>query len=101
MKQGIILFLGIGKDVKKVHYTGELSIPALRMLFIERFGYSSGLSDFPSIYIKDPVTNISYELEDLEDVKNNSVLSLNIDGMLIVYNFANYRLMCVFGRCQG
>ena len=74
------LFLQIGKQVKKVYYTGEISIPALRMLFIERFNYSSGLNDFPSIYIRDPSLNVQYELENLEEVTNKTVLSLNVNG---------------------
>lgn len=57
-----------------------MSIPALRMLFIERFGYSSGLNDFPSIYIRDPTVQVSYELENLDEVVDKTVLSLNVNG---------------------
>ncbi|KAG1466986.1 hypothetical protein G6F56_004589 [Rhizopus delemar] len=54
---GLTLFLQIGKQVKKTVYAGELSIPALNMLFVETFSYTSRQNDFPSIYIRD--TNLS------------------------------------------
>ncbi|KAF7720889.1 Bud site selection protein 6 [Apophysomyces ossiformis] len=77
--KGLTLYLQIGKDVKKVFYEGEISMPSLRMLFIERFGYSSRQNDFPSIYVRDPSIGVSYELENLEEVKDKAVLSLNIN----------------------
>ncbi|KAG0171808.1 Bud site selection protein 6 [Apophysomyces sp. BC1015] len=78
-EKGLTLYLQIGKDVKKVSYEGEISMPALRMLFIERFGYSSRQNDFPSIYVRDPIAGVSYELEHLEEVKDKAVLSLNVN----------------------
>jgi hypothetical protein len=74
------LFLQLGKQVKKISYSGEISLPALNMLFLERFNYSSKQNDFPQIYIRDPQVGVSYELVDLTEIKNNAVLSLNIDG---------------------
>ena len=50
------------------------------MLFMEKFQYNPGQEDFPTIYVKDPHTNIHYELESLGDVKQNAFLSLNVDG---------------------
>ncbi|KAG0781141.1 hypothetical protein G6F17_003301 [Rhizopus arrhizus] len=78
-EQGLTLFLQIGKQVKKTVYQGELSIPAINMLFVEKFNYTSRQNDFPNMYIRDPVIGVSYELTDLNEVKNKSVLSLNID----------------------
>ncbi|OAD77288.1 hypothetical protein PHYBLDRAFT_96992, partial [Phycomyces blakesleeanus NRRL 1555(-)] len=75
----LTLYLQISKDVKKIHYTGEISVPALRMLFIEKFGYTSRQSDFPSIYIREPGVHVFYELEDLSEVIDKSVLSLNLN----------------------
>ncbi|KAI9244314.1 actin interacting protein 3-domain-containing protein [Sporodiniella umbellata] len=75
--QGLTLFLQIGKQTRKTTYQGEMSIPALSMLFVEIFSYSPYQSDFPSIYIRDSSTGIFYELTDTSEVKNNSVLSLN------------------------
>jgi hypothetical protein len=76
----LTLFLQIGKDVQKVSYHGEISIPALNMLFLEKFTYSIRQNDFPKIYIRDPSIDVSYELVDLDEVKDKSVLSFNING---------------------
>ncbi|KAI8979780.1 actin interacting protein 3-domain-containing protein, partial [Mycotypha africana] len=78
----LTLFLQLGKQVQKVKYGGEISIPALNMLFLEKFSYSIRQDDFPKIYINDPAVGIAYELEDITEVKDKSVLSLNIDGMI-------------------
>ncbi|PHZ12674.1 AIP3-domain-containing protein [Rhizopus microsporus ATCC 52813] len=78
-EKGLTLFLQIGKQVKKTVYQGEISIPALNMLFVEKFNYTSRQNDFPNIYIRDPSIGVSYELTDLSEVKDKSVLSLNID----------------------
>lgn len=76
------MFLQIGKEVQRVKYNGEISIPALNMLFLEKFSASIRQNDFPKIYIRDPSVGVSYELEDLFEVKNKSVLSLNIQGKI-------------------
>ncbi|KAK3844207.1 MAG: actin interacting protein 3-domain-containing protein [Linnemannia gamsii] len=77
---GLTLFLQVGKSVKKTKFEGELTLSGLRMLFMEKFQYNPGQEDFPTIYVKDPQTNIHYELESLGDVKQNAFLSLNVDG---------------------
>lgn len=74
------LFLQLGKDVKKTHFEGQVTIPALRMLFVERFAYTPGTGDFPGIYIREPTSGVQYELEDLSEVHNHSLLSLNVEG---------------------
>ncbi|KAF9420060.1 Bud site selection protein 6 [Podila epigama] len=51
------------------------------MLFMEKFQYNPGQDDFPTIYVKDPQTNIHYELESMSDVRQNAFLSLNVDEM--------------------
>lgn len=79
------LFLQIGKEVQKVSYHGEISIPALNMLFLEKFSDSIRQNDFPKIYIRDPLIDVSYELVDLTEVKDRSVLSLNINGKIQIY----------------
>ncbi|KAI8049798.1 actin interacting protein 3-domain-containing protein [Gilbertella persicaria] len=78
-QHGLTLFLQIGKEVKKVHYQGELSISSLNMLFLEKFSYSNGQDDFPKIYIRDPTVGVSYELTDLSEVKDKSVLSFHFN----------------------
>ncbi|KAI9481125.1 MAG: actin interacting protein 3-domain-containing protein [Benjaminiella poitrasii] len=75
----LTLFLQIGKEVQRVKYNGEMSIPALNMLFLEKFSYSIGQNDFPKIYIRDPAVGVYYELQDLSEVRDKSVLSFNID----------------------
>ncbi|CAG8508371.1 6616_t:CDS:2 [Ambispora gerdemannii] len=79
--KGLTLFLQLGKDIKKTTYDGDISIPALRMLFIEKFSYNPGMDDFPNIYIKDTTSGVLYELENLDEVKNNSVLALNVEAL--------------------
>lgn len=78
------VFLQIGRDVKKVslgdHEQQPLMLATIRQLFVERFGYNPGQVDFPAVYIRDRDAGIDYELEDMGDVKNSSVLSLNIDS---------------------
>ncbi|GJJ71058.1 hypothetical protein EMPS_03408 [Entomortierella parvispora] len=78
---GLTLFLQVGKSVKKTRFEGELTHSGLRMVFMEKFQYNPGQEDFPTIYVKDPQTNIHYELESLADVKQNAFLSLNVDDL--------------------
>ncbi|KAG0056527.1 Bud site selection protein 6 [Gryganskiella cystojenkinii] len=77
----LTLFLQVGKSVKKTKFEGELTHSGLRMLFMEKFQYNPGQEDFPIIYVKDPHTNIHYELESLADVQQNAFLSLNVDDL--------------------
>ncbi|KAG0035514.1 Bud site selection protein 6 [Podila clonocystis] len=82
VETSLTLFLQVGKSVKKTRFEGgELTHSGLRMLFMEKFQYNPGQDDFPTIYVKDPHTNIHYELESLADVKQNAFLSLNVDEM--------------------
>ncbi|KAG0315243.1 Bud site selection protein 6 [Dissophora globulifera] len=81
MDTSLTLFLQVGKSVKKTKFEGELTHSGLRMLFMEKFQYNPGQEDFPTIYVKDPNTNIHYELESLADVKQNAFLSLNVDDL--------------------
>jgi hypothetical protein len=74
------LFLQIGNQVRKARYSGELSISALNMLFLETFSYSFGQNDFPKIYIRDPEIGIFYELADLSEIHDKCILSFHIDG---------------------
>ncbi|KAF7729519.1 Bud site selection protein 6 [Apophysomyces ossiformis] len=73
---GLVLFLQLGEHVKRVYYEGELTMAGLRMLFIEKFNDTTPHDDVPMITIQDPTTRIHYELEDLADIKPNSLLSL-------------------------
>lgn len=61
----------------------ELSIPRLQLAFIEKFAWNTHNNgiDLPEIYVQDPVSGVRHELEDLADVKNRSVLVLNVDAV--------------------
>jgi hypothetical protein len=69
----------VGREVKKANVEPGLSLSSLRMLFVDRFSYSPGMDNFPAIYIRDPSSGVQYELEDVEEVKEKCLLSLNIE----------------------
>ncbi|PWN29461.1 AIP3-domain-containing protein [Jaminaea rosea] len=77
------VFLQLGRQTRKTTLDSStpLSVARLRMLFVERFAYSPGKDDFPSIYVKDVSSGVSYELEDLADVTEGCVLTLNIEPL--------------------
>lgn len=84
--KSLTLFLQYKTKVKKVVLADgyeELSIPRLQLAFIDKFNWnthSNGV-DLPDIYIQDPVSGVRYELEDLTDIKDQSVLALNVDAV--------------------
>jgi hypothetical protein len=49
---------------------------------MERFEYDPGKEDFPEVYIRDPRTGVQFELEDMDDLREGTVLSLNIERKL-------------------
>lgn len=75
----ITVFLQLGREVKKATIEPGLSFSSLRMLFVDRFSYNPGLENFPAIYIRDPSSGVQYELEDMDEVKEKCLLSLNIE----------------------
>ncbi|KAJ6581442.1 actin interacting protein 3-domain-containing protein [Mycena capillaripes] len=76
-----IVFLQLGREVKKVTIDHKLSFASLRVLFVDKFSYNPGLENFPAIYIRDPASGVQYELEDVEEVKEKCLLSLNIEPL--------------------
>lgn len=81
----LTVFLQLGRQNRKavLDLKGTpLSIVRLRMLFMDRFSYSPGMDDFPTICIKHVESGVAYELEDLEDVIDGTVLTLNIEREL-------------------
>jgi hypothetical protein len=61
----------------------DLSLARLQLAFIEKFAWnthSNGV-ELPEIYIQDPVSGVRHELEDLRDIKDRSVLVLNIEAL--------------------
>jgi hypothetical protein len=75
----VSIFLQIGRRVKKATVELPATFSALRLLFMERFEYDPGLEDFPEVYIRDNRTGVQFELEDMEDLKEGCVLSLDIE----------------------
>ena len=82
----LTLFLQYKSKIKKFVLpdgSNDLSIARLQLAFIEKFAWnthSNGI-DLPEIYIQDPVSGVRHELEDLSDVKDRSVLVLNIEAL--------------------
>ena len=78
--QTLTVFLQVGKQVKKTTIEPSgLSFASLRVLFVDKFQYNPGTTDFPGIYIRDPSSGVQYELEDVEEVHDKCLLSLNIE----------------------
>lgn len=80
----LTLFLQYKTKIKKFVLpdgASELSIARLQLAFIEKFAWSThnNGNDLPEIYIQDQVSGVRHELEDLGDVKDRSVLVLNVE----------------------
>ena len=82
----LTLFLQYKSKIKKfvlAEGATDLSIARLQLAFIEKFAWNthSNGNDLPEIYIQDPVSGVRHELEDLTDVKDRSVLVLNVEAL--------------------
>ncbi|KAF7719306.1 Uncharacterized protein PECH_006412 [Penicillium ucsense] len=82
----LTLFLQYKSKIKKYVLPGgaaELTIGRLQLAFIEKFAWNTHNNgvDLPEIYIQDSISGIRHELEDLGDVKDRSVLVLNVDTL--------------------
>lgn len=80
----LTLFLQYKSKIKKFvlpEGASELSVARLQLAFIEKFAWNThnNGNDLPEIYIQDPVSGVRHELEDLGDVKDRSVLVLNVE----------------------
>lgn len=73
------VFLQVGREVKKVTIDSNYTLASMRMLFLDKFNYNPGKENFPAIYIRDPTSSVQYELEDMDEVREKSLLSLNIE----------------------
>jgi Actin interacting protein 3 len=58
-----------------------LTTARLQLAFIEKFAWNthSNGADLPVILIQDPISGVRYELDDITDVKDRSVLVLNYE----------------------
>lgn len=82
----LTLFLQYKSRIKKFVLPDgamDLSMARLQLAFIEKFAWNthSNGNDLPEIYIQDPVSGVRHELEDLRDVKDRSVLVLNVEAL--------------------
>lgn len=81
----LTLFLQYKSKIKKFVLPdgGDLSIPRLQLAFIEKFAWNTHNNgvDLPEIYIQDSVSGVRHELEDLGDIKERSVLVLNVEAL--------------------
>ncbi|CAI6338274.1 unnamed protein product [Periconia digitata] len=78
------LFLQYKSKIKKYVFSdgAELSIGRLQLAFIEKFAWDTHRNgELPEIHIQDPVSGVRYELEDINDIKDRSVLVLNIEQL--------------------
>ncbi|OAT06071.1 actin-interacting protein, variant 1 [Blastomyces gilchristii SLH14081] len=82
----ITLFLQYRSKIKKYVLPegySELTLGRLQLAFIEKFAWNTHNNgvDLPEIYLQDPVSGVRHELEDLSDVKDRSVLVLNVEPL--------------------
>ncbi|KAI9673281.1 MAG: Bud site selection protein 6 [Trizodia sp. TS-e1964] len=81
--QELVLFLQYKSKIKKFVLPDRsgLSNARLQLAFIEKFAWNthSNGNDLPEIYVQDPVSGVRHELEDLSDVRDRSVLVLNVE----------------------
>jgi hypothetical protein len=85
----LTLFLQYKSKIKKYVFAdgGDLSAGRLQLAFIEKFAWDTHrYGELPEIHIQDPVSGVRYELEDINDVKDRSVLVLNIEQLDEVKN---------------
>jgi len=88
----ISVFLQLGREVKKISIEPGFSFSGLRVLFVDKFAYNPGLENFPAIYIRDPASGVQYELEDVDEVKEKCLLSLNIERELL-FTYSQFDLI--------
>ncbi|KAF9649194.1 AIP3-domain-containing protein [Thelephora ganbajun] len=79
--QPFTVFMQVGREVKKATVEPGLTMAMLRVLFMDKFSYSPGMDSFPAIYIRDGSSGIQYELEDMDEIKEKCLLSLNIEPL--------------------
>ncbi|XP_061179788.1 coiled-coil domain-containing protein AGAP005037-like isoform X2 [Saccostrea echinata] len=80
-KMAGVVFLVVGDQTKKAELPNEIThLDTVRALFVRSFPKKLTMEYLASpkqkIYILDTMTNIYYQLEDLQDIKNRTVLRL-------------------------
>lgn len=80
----LTLFLQYKSKIKKYVFAdgSDLSAGRLQLAFIEKFAWDTHrYGELPEIHIQDPVSGVRYELEDMNDIKDRSVLVLNVEQL--------------------
>lgn len=80
----LTLFLQYKSKIKKYVFADgfDLSPGRLQLAFIEKFAWDTHRNgELPEIHIQDPVSGVRYELEDINDIKDRSVLVLNVEQL--------------------
>ena len=82
----IPVFLQLGKSIRKTLVsTTDLTLQALRLLFVDKFQYNPGVEEFPDILVTDRETGERYIFEDVnQDIVAGTTLTLDIEGILSV-----------------
>lgn len=80
----ITAYLQLGRQVKKTPIDLPTDMSTLKLLFMERFEYDPGMEDFPNVYIRDNKTGVQYELEDLKDLQEGCILTLDIERESVI-----------------
>ncbi|KAL7753961.1 hypothetical protein RI367_000894 [Sorochytrium milnesiophthora] len=74
------LYLQIHDEVKRTKFPpgAPMDIETIRQLFVEKFHYMPppNPSDFPKLYIRDIDSQVFYELEDMDEIEDGSLLKL-------------------------
>ncbi|KAF2742458.1 AIP3-domain-containing protein, partial [Sporormia fimetaria CBS 119925] len=80
----LTVFLQYRSKIKKYVFSdgSDLSPGRLQLAFIEKFAWDTHRNgELPEISIQDPVSGVRYELEDMNDIKDRSVLVLNVEQL--------------------
>ncbi|KAF1849769.1 AIP3-domain-containing protein [Cucurbitaria berberidis CBS 394.84] len=80
----LTLFLQYKSKIKKYVFADgfDLTPGRLQLAFIEKFTWDTHRNgELPEIHIQDPVSGVRYELEDINDIKDRSVLVLNVEHL--------------------
>lgn len=85
----LTVFLQYKSKIRKYVFSDglDLSPGRLQLAFIEKFAWDTHRNgELPEIHIQDPVSGVRYELEDMNDIKERSVLVLNVEQLDEVKN---------------
>ncbi|QOU18932.1 hypothetical protein BRETT_004153 [Brettanomyces bruxellensis] len=69
------LFLKLNNKVKKVKLQLPTTKATIKVLFTQKFGFTPSGDEYPAIYIQDSPSEIAYELEDIADIHDGSILT--------------------------